>query len=102
MFLLDRAQIKSDLGPDFPKPAFVLSLDELKALWEFIQWQHLPYNKDDLHKLVKQIGNIVDNREIRFNGMPIHVCDKADPDKPALINPAIFKQCPFCGEPLHG
>jgi hypothetical protein len=39
------------------KPRYIFSEEELKVLWNWLQFQTLPHNNDALKELVKQIGD---------------------------------------------
>lgn len=40
------------------------------------------------------------DKELTFNGIPIHICDKAPKNKPFILNSSFARICPFCGEEL--
>ena len=40
-------------------PVTYLTINELKILYNFLQWQHLPYDNQELQDLVKKIRKII-------------------------------------------
>ncbi len=42
---------------DLPNPAYILTEEEVKILWNWIQFQHLPYDNLKLKKLVSELGD---------------------------------------------
>jgi hypothetical protein len=38
---------------------------------------------------------------MKLKGIPIHICDKAPKDKPMLLDPKLFVNCPYCGKKLE-
>lgn len=99
MFILDSAVQSEEQKKILPRPAYVFSPEELKCLWDFIQWQHLPYDKHELKTLIRQIGDIVDNKRATYKGHPMHICEKAPMNEIFLV-PVGTKICPYCGEKI--